>query len=278
MKHGNPPSVVVERQLNWTASPPGLELHSNQIQLWFADLNQFLSSEMEKKFLNILTSAEKNRAEKIINTNHRKLYLGGRIGLKFLLSGLTGIENQNLSFGYGSRGKPEILNPLSQGKLEFNYTLSKNYGLYAFSWDCSVGVDLEIFPRTINAELLAKRKLAPSEQNTLQQIPKIQRNDAMLACWTRKEAYGKVLGVGIRYMVNEVALFTDLNADSWCVEPIGLFEKEDAQSPGLYEFGLLGGVQVSLPAQGSASLMYSKTKSGQHRSEEPELTAFQLKI
>ena len=71
----------------------------------------------------------------------------------------------------------------------------------------------------------------------------------MLACWTRKEAYGKLLGVGIRYAMNDVDLFVALHTDSWVSRVSGLFGEVDA------ELRHVAGVQVGLPVSGAASVM-----------------------
>ena len=112
----------------------------------------------------------------------------------------------------------------------------------------------------------------------------------MLACWTRKEAYGKVLGVGIRYAMNRVNLFTGLHQDRWRTKVSGLFANETSgETSG--EIRELFGVQLGLPVAGVASLMYSETvdeftadefngvvEQGVSRNIAPELRAFRLQV
>ena len=98
----------------------------------------------------------------------------------------------------------------------------------------------------------------------------------MLACWTRKEAYGKLLGVGIRYNMHQVTLFTDLQCDSWCTGVSGLFDDEEPA-----DAGEVCGVQLQLPVPGAAALMYCRPGStvngrGARSKIAPELLAFQL--
>ena len=90
----------------------------------------------------------------------------------------------------------------------------------------------------------------------------------MLACWTRKEAYGKVLGVGIRYTMNQAPLFLELHRDQWTACVAGLFGNEQ------HEIQQVSGIQLELPFPAVASLMYAV--DDQDKSNVPQLSAYQL--
>ena len=112
---------------------------------------------------------------------------------------------------------------------------------------------MEALPRRTNAELLARRSLTQSERTAWMGLPHSVRNDAMLCCWTRKEAYGKALGVGIRYYLNEVDLFSCPSSFRFSTSRTGLFkETNKAVMP-----GLLNGLQIEMPFPAVAALMYS---------------------
>lgn len=263
--------AVTECKLEWCVSSPPQSIKAEsikdgQIHLWLVDVEKLLGVNAKQE---LLTEAEITRAQRICNDAHRQRYLGGRVGLRLLLSAYTGIANAELAFGYGTRGKPKLLNTVSAGRLEFNYTLSNRFALYAFALNRALGVDLEIFPRTVATGQLAKRILTDHEQTAWCQVEKKQQNDVMLACWTRKEAYGKVLGVGIRYAMNQVNLFTDLQQAQWRTKISGLFSNETSG-----QVRALFGIQLGLPVAGVASLMYSQ--DGFDDVVEPELRAFQL--
>ncbi len=250
MTHGNSASAVAERNLNWQIASMDRQLRENEIHLWLLDLNKVFGSDLYNP-QDLLGDGEISRSMGIISKHHRQLYLGGRIGLRALMSGYTGIDNQDLAFGYGQRGKPKLMNAVEQGELTFNYTLSMGHALYGIAWNRALGVDLEIFPRKISYEAMAKRILSAEEISSWDTVPESGRNDAMLAAWTRKEAYGKVLGVGIRYNMNHANLFVDLNHHSWQSDVTGLFDR-DPQS----ELENVCGVQLQLPVPGAATLMY----------------------
>lgn len=197
----------------------------------------------------LLSEAEWARAGRLRERGRRAMYLGGRIGMRLLLSAYTGIANEDLRFGYGPRNKPALLNRLPDGELCFNYSLSGGKALYALAWNRQLGIDLETWPRKINAAALAKRKLAAVEQQAWRAVPRPWREHAMLACWTRKEAYGKALGVGIRYTLNQAPVFVEVERPVWRCGVSGLFGGQaDART--------LHGVQLLPPFPGIAALVH----------------------
>ena len=244
---------------------PALARHS--IQLWTLDLAGFDL----QQHVTSLSRAEQSRAARIHDREKRQLYLGGRLGLKVLLSRYTGISADALEFAYGSRGKPLLRHAAEEGQIEFNYTLSRDKVLYAFALDRPLGVDMEMLPRIINAGVMAERKLCAEEQQAWRDLPPEFANDGMLCCWTRKEAYGKAIGVGIRYCLNQVRLFDQLDNAWWQTDLEGLFEGVNIAEMSRS----LGGVQIKLPFNGVASVMYA-----QHEGEcsLPVIEARTLKI
>ena len=243
--------AVSTRSLAWEnlAAPPALE--SDQIHLWLVDVSHYIEEHGLTASRGSLSAREFHRAGRIIDDDKRQLYVGGRIGLRQLLQAYTGIAAAEISFNYGERGKPWLEFTTDTGSLEFNYTVSSGYALYAFAAGIELGVDLEIFPRAIHSEGFVRRILSATELDCWNQVPVSQQEEAMLACWTRKEAYGKLLGVGIRYNMHQVSLFTGLHSDAWCSGIQGLFEGELPVN-----FIEACGVQVELPVSGAATVMY----------------------
>ncbi|MBX2868354.1 MAG: 4'-phosphopantetheinyl transferase superfamily protein [Acidiferrobacterales bacterium] len=262
--------AVSELALEWHQNNANtIDFNSLQgsIHLWILDLSDTDLETLSQR----ATALEVGRASRITDKQKRLLYLGGRVGLRSLLSRYTGLHSHALNFGYGHRGKPRLENCPHDQEITFNYTLSGDKVLYAFSVDCQLGVDLEQVPRKVNAEAMARSKLALLERETWKKVPKEEKESAMLSCWTRKEAYGKVLGVGIRYFMREVVLFTELQCPWFQVSKTGLFNTTSHSS--MPE--LLQGVQIGLPFSGVATLMYGRD----HLYEPtPQLLATCLKI
>lgn len=242
--------VVATLPLRWPHHPAGIQIAPKQIHLWILELADFDF----KKHCGLLLPAEYARAERIRDDHKRRLYLGGRMGLRALLCGYTGIAVDALILAYGAKGKPVLANQTTRGQLEFNYTLSDDKVLYGFALDRALGVDLEILPRNIHYRSMAARKLTAQERIAWQNLPPGFENDSMLCCWTRKEAYGKALGVGIRYHFNQVNLFNQPGQYHWRTYPDGLFAGTDCRAmPAMLE-----GAQIGLPFNGVAAIMYQQ--------------------
>lgn len=252
---------VATIQPRWAGRTPGApqseRLPSAHIHLWAVDLADNLADDLAPRHsqTGLLTASEVARAGRYRDRARRAMYLGGRIGLRRLLGAYTGIANDDLRFVYGGRGKPVLANPLPGGELCFNYTLSGGRALYALAWNRQVGIDMETWPRKINAARLARRKLAPAEQRAWHAVPAPWRDRAMLACWTRKEAYGKALGVGIRYAINQAPVCVCLDSPAWQCAVTGLFDSQSGSGDGR-DKRILHGLQLALPFPGIAALVH----------------------
>ncbi len=253
---------VAERSFEWRSADRAPALESDQIDLWVMMPEAMRMMSDEPHYRNMLSDRERCRASLIADRVKRCLYVAGRVGSRVLLERYTGVDNAELKFGSGPRGKPELFNNARYGDLKFNYTVSSGHAFYGFARNRNLGVDMEIFPRAVAAGRFARRILTSQETRSWDDVPADQANNAMLCCWTRKEAYGKLLGVGIRYAMNQVTLFTDLKQDHWHTEVGGLFEGEHSTGS-----GVCCGIQVGLPVAGAAAVVY---ESG---STEPEFRA-----
>ena len=266
---------VAVRELDWTpGAPKHPELAPHAVHLWAVDFAAQFARDSLDAHLHWLNADEIARGQQRRNAQSRASYWGGRIVMRRLLCAYSGVANARLQLGAGARGKPALLNRLSRGDLCFNYSLSGDKALYAVAWNRQLGVDLEIIPRTINYHRLAKRKLSVDEQRAWRRI-RSGHAQAMLACWTRKEAYGKTLGVGIRYYLNRVALCTELDSPTWRCAVGGLFDdgrcdggndgksnsnsnsdSDDNVGGNIDRVRVLHGVQIAPPFAGVGALMY----------------------
>jgi 4'-phosphopantetheinyl transferase len=168
----------------------------------------------------LLTDAEARRARRFRFDIHRNRWVAARALLKRLIARYAGCESAHVRLGFGEIGKPFLKAPDGMD-LRFNYTDSAGCLIYAFALGIEVGIDLEKLPRPTNHAGLAARKLSNTEQAVFGRLPEEYRELAFLASWTRKEAYGKALGVGIRYPMNEVTMVTDYGNARFDFEPDG---------------------------------------------------------
>jgi len=248
----------------WRWRAPPVQLPAGAVHLWamdigdLGDISDGAVGGGDSPAANLLDAAELARARRIAGPAQRALYLGGRAGMRLLLCAYSGLDNAELRFCNGPRGKPKLLNRLpGGGELCFNYSLSGGRALYAVARNRQVGIDLETWPRAINTEGLARRILSAAERRAWRALSATApatpdgRAAAMLACWTRKEAYGKALGVGIRYRMKRAEVFAGAGAN-WRCAVDGLFAGAVAET----DARRLHGVQLATPFAGIAALMY----------------------
>ena len=143
----------------------------------------------------MLSPDESARAMSMVAAQRRR-FMASRILLRRLLAAYLGNEPQEIEFSYGSGGKPSLARVPPASPLHFNLSHSRDRVLIAIA-RTPVGIDLESPRRLGDFEGLARRFFSPGEVRALARIPASQRRDAFFACWTRKEAYLKLIGRGI---------------------------------------------------------------------------------
>ncbi len=242
---------LTRQPIAWKPTTHPTAIEPDEVHLWFVNAKELLNSLPKLHFAEILNLGEQQRANKLHNPEKRSLYIAGRIGLRILINTYTSCPIQQIQLEYGENGKPSLKKNL--GKLHFNYSVSSNHALYAFSMTRELGVDLEIHPRNINVKGLSQRILSPVERRLFNELQPAQHNTAMLDYWTRKEAYGKLLGVGIRYNMNQTILIDGIDSAYWCTTITGLFGRMSHRRVN----EKVCGIQIGLPVRGSATLMYN---------------------
>ena len=139
-----------------------------------------------------LSADEQQRAQRLRDTQKRHHFSAGRAALRNLLGKYTGIQPRALEFELGPHGKPF----LPGSPLQFNFTNSGELALLAVCRGREVGIDIEQRDRNISVERLAAHIFTPDEAATFRQLAESGKHAALLAAWTRKEAYIKALGRG----------------------------------------------------------------------------------
>ena len=138
--------------------------------------------------------------------------------LRSILSGYAGTAADGIVFEYGAYGKPALPAGAGNTHLAFNYSDAGGYALYAFTRDVEVGVDLEDLNRQVEFARIVRRKFSGAEAAAIESVPAAERKSAFLACWTRKEGYGKARGWGIRYPLDSVELCLDCACEELTIE------------------------------------------------------------
>ena len=178
-------------------------------------------------------SIERERILRYRPERSRIRFICARGILKQLLGSYAGLNPQDIRFDYGPLGKPYLKADVDM-PIQFNATHTRNEALYAFCCGAELGVDIEFTSRSVNHEQLARKKLTLEECQFYDSLSEERRRKFILSLWTRKEAYGKARGVGIRYPLNAAnligteglnnAIVTDQRGVTW--EIVQLAPKE----------------------------------------------------
>ncbi len=134
-----------------------------------------------------LTEEERGRAALFRTEELRRRYVAAHTGLHAALEacGAGRVER----FGKGEYGKPF----LEGSRQRFSLAHSGEVALVAVALDVEVGVDIERVRENLDGVALARRFLPADEAAAVAAEP-----SSFFRYWTRREAYVKALGVGIR--------------------------------------------------------------------------------
>jgi 4'-phosphopantetheinyl transferase len=168
----------------------GVELTPGELHVWRFDLD---SEHREPFDATILSEDEVSRAGRLVFERDRRRFRAGRLALRRLLSRYVGRPAASLVLATGVGGKPY----LPDHAIEFNVSHSENAWICAIACGAPVGVDVEVLRAVPDCLALARHHFSRAEADALAAVPAQQRDLAFLTCWTRKEAYLKLLGLGI---------------------------------------------------------------------------------
>lgn len=102
-----------------------------------------------------------------------------------ILGRYVGLAPEKLVFGYGAKGKPELLGGLEESRI--NLSNSSEVALLAVAQGLIVGIDIELVNPEFAAAEVAERFFSASEADILRALPSGERAEACFSCWTRKE-------------------------------------------------------------------------------------------
>ena len=147
----------------------------------------------------LLSPPEREKAARFRAERHQLEYISTHAWLRLLVAERSGLDARDISFDEGRHGKPHIATALADGRcLSFNLSHSGALAIYAFSSDGrDVGVDVESLRPIPDVVRLSERFFSPWEASELKTFAPQTLDRAFLACWTRKEAFIKALGLGL---------------------------------------------------------------------------------
>jgi len=168
----------------------------DEIHVWHAALDR------DEKFLahleTTLSLEEKARADRFHFANDRNRFVVARGLLRELLGGYLHQAPANLEFSYGEHGKPFLAGGNASSGFCFNLSHTSEMAVYAIAKDRNLGIDVEHVRADSAGEDIARRYFSVREVTDLLALPPDARVEGFFHCWTRKEAYLKATGMGLR--------------------------------------------------------------------------------
>ncbi|MBX2847885.1 MAG: 4'-phosphopantetheinyl transferase superfamily protein [Acidiferrobacterales bacterium] len=190
-------------------------IDESEIHLWWLPLT--LDSAQQETALTLLSDIQRDRYQRRKTPERKLSYLAGRYYLLKLLSQYTAVPANEILLSYSRLNKPYLTS--QHHNIEFNFTdtniqienedgltTSRSYGLYAFCKNFAIGVDIESLDRSANFAAISDDRFSDSEQKFVTEKNGEVNKQRCLAIWTRKEAFGKALGMGINFKMNALDL------------------------------------------------------------------------
>jgi 4'-phosphopantetheinyl transferase len=200
-----------------------------------------------EKFRETLEEHELDRASRFHFEKHRRHFTAGRGVLRQLLSQYLGTKPEQLRLSYGAYGKPALNGEHKDSRLRFNMSHSHEVALFAFAEDRELGVDVEHIRTDFASEEVARRFFSRREVETFNALPRHDQVAAFFKCWTRKEAFIKVIGKGLSQPLDKF--------DVTLGQPAALLwvSGDDASRWSLYDLEVGGDYAGALAVEGQVS-------------------------
>jgi 4'-phosphopantetheinyl transferase len=175
----------------WRPAPFTPELNQDDIHVWLIHLAP--PAERLAALNALLSEDERRRAAAYKFAHLRQKYIAAHGVLRELLARYAGQSPTDIHFSQGAHGKPY----LSNSHLQFNVSHAGELALCAVADGRAVGIDIELIRPMDDLDSVAERFFSAQERMALRELDEEIKVRAFFACWTRKEAYIKAIGLGL---------------------------------------------------------------------------------
>jgi len=225
----------------WLPPAAGLQLDSNEVHIWRTSLD--VNPAVRDRLAVVLSTAEQERAARFAFARDRNRYTVARAILRQLLGGYLDEPPQNVVLGTLPHGKPILSAPARIPGLRFNLSHSHEFALCAFCLGHELGIDIEKIRPQVAFEGIERRYFSPKERAELETLPEELRPEGFFLCWTRKEAYVKARGEGLKVPLESFSVSLTPG------KPVVL-QSSDEERWSLYSIDITAGFVGALAAEG----------------------------
>lgn len=192
----------------WPDGPAKPLLGDRETHVWVAGLD--LAPLQIDLLRGTMPQDERSRVDRSARTVKRDRHTAAHGILRDVLARYCACSPNAVAFDVGPHGKPMLAVSMQNDALRFNLSHSGECAMYAVANGPEVGIDIEIIRERTDITKIAESFFALQEVAALREMPASKQTDAFYACWTRKEAYIKALGMGLSYPLDSFQV---------CVEP-----------------------------------------------------------
>ena len=201
--------------------PPGWELHPAEAHVFRLDLQ---ADEGERQALSLLLDeTEQARAARYLFAPDQERFAIAHGLARRVLGFISQQPPGALRLAVTAHGKPYLPD---LPHLRFNLSHSRNQALLAVVLNQEVGVDIEGMRADIDRLSIGRRFFSQMEWQALSALPAQEQIRAFYTCWTRKEAYIKGRGLGMKIPINQFSVSLAPG------KPARLLEPDPALPPG----------------------------------------------
>lgn len=159
------------------------------------------------RYKSILSSEEMEKADKFRFESDHIRYIVCRSVLRLLLGYCCRCKPEALDIKYKKYGKPHLD---AKNAVYFNVSHSDEQCLIGISKHAEIGVDIENIKTLESVNEMSKTIFNQEEMNLYETVSSEQKMDFFYACWVRKEALFKALGIGISDELRSITVGTIL--------------------------------------------------------------------
>jgi 4'-phosphopantetheinyl transferase len=226
-------TVLARQRLRAPFVRPRLPLRPGETHVWLCQPNLIDDGALVARYAQLLSPAERERAEQFAFDADRLLYLVAHALMRCTLSRYANPKPQDWVFIQNQYGRPEIAPGLCDVPLRFNLSHTSGLAACAVTLQHDIGVDVEYMNRRGDVTALAGDVFSPAEVRALRAAPSARRREQFFKYWTLKEAYIKARGMGLAMPLDQFSF--DLNDDG----NIGIaFDSGLHDDPSDWKFGL----------------------------------------
>ena len=158
-----------------------------------------------------LSPAERAAQARYVRPRDRAMFALSHATRRALLGAYVGVPPSALAFATSAHGKPHL--DAIATDVRFNVSHSGDVALLAVARGRQLGVDVEEIRASADLDAISRAQFSPCEQSDLHRAGTSDdaKVRAFFACWSRKEAVIKAIGLGLSFPLDafDVAIDPD---------------------------------------------------------------------